>query len=231
MPRVPAPRAVRLARRRRTRRVCRRVPVRGSSTRDCHPLSSEAAARLPVTLPPPAQPCVGCASGTGRTATVADPPCSPRRELRRGRARALPRRPAGPGRDRRGRRAPRLGLRRADRAQRRARRRTGRPRRRPRRRRHDADRQPARVGAGDARLLPDRRRRAALQHAAAPRDLAHRVAASPSPVSRSARRRCSASCPTASRPWTSTSSRGSSTRSAPRRPCAEPADLAPATRR
>ena len=36
----------------------------------------------------------------------------------------------------------------------------------PRRRRHDPDRKSCRVGAGDARLLPDRRRRAPLQHAA-----------------------------------------------------------------
>ena len=42
-----------------------------------------------------------------------------------------------------------------------------RARRRPRRRRHDADRQPPGMGARDGRVLPPRRRRAALHRAAA----------------------------------------------------------------
>ena len=71
-------------------------------------------------------------------------------------------------RDRRPREPARVAFRRADRPQRRALGRDGGSRRRTWGRRHDAGGQPHRMGAGDARLLPDGRCRDAVQPAAAP---------------------------------------------------------------
>ena len=156
---------------------------------------------------------------------------TPARELHRGRGRTLPGGAPGADRGRRRRLAPGPPLRRALRPLGRPLGSLRRPRRRARRRGHDARRQPLGVGAGDARLLADGRRRPALQPAAAPQGPR---AAGPRPRTRScasARRATSASCPTASPTWTWTTSPASSTRTSTRRPPPRWPTSPPPTRR